>query len=255
MQEEFCITDLWAAEAYLTALDAGEPELLKMLDQGTKVHKWLQDQVLKIFPLEAATYDYDDAKQSVHSMNYGVEPRKMSLENKLPLHINEYIYNFYHNKFPRIKFRQQRIKQELLETSSITSLLGRKKTFFAPMSQELLNQAYAWPSQSAIGELTLIALTKLYYLGNLAKRISSFLPLPVPLSSLQSLPWVFPSLNTHDGLAIRCYKSNRESIKKVVKDAFNVPITKGNLTITIPVEVGWGDNFNDVTNKEIMRYE
>ena len=55
-----------------------------------------------------------------------------------------------------------RIEIEIKTTRSLTSFLGRKRIFLAPYSQGVLNSAYAWPSQSTIGELTNRALAKIY---------------------------------------------------------------------------------------------
>jgi len=247
LKEEFCITDLWAAEAYLVALDAGETGLLKILDRGEKIHNWMLQITTEKFPKEvqASHYSYHEAKQTVHALNYGVEPNKMSIESKLPVYVCEWQYNFYHKTYPGIKLRQVRIEREL-ETNNrtLTSPLGRKRVFLGPKNRDLLNQAYAWPSQSCIGELAIIALTKIYYIGEASIKYPQL-----------NLPWVFPTLDTHDGLVTRCYIGQREAVKKVMKDAFNIPIKKGDISLTIPITIGWGNNFNDIIDKEVIRYE
>lgn len=238
MIEEFCLTDLWGAEAFLTFLDANEPVGIEMLLKGIKIHNWLEDIVKEKFPeaVKAADYTYKSAKQNIHSMNYGIRPPHMSRECGLPLNICEWIYAYYHKTFPGIRMRMERIQQELQHTHSLTSLLGRKRMFFAPWGDDLFKEAYAWPSQSCIGEITNIAMTKLYYLGQSFE------------------PWMFPALNTHDGLAIRCYKGNRQAVRQRVIEAFDVPLTRWGITLRIPIEIGWGDNFNDMTEKEVYFY-
>ena len=237
--EEFCIIDLWAAEAYTTALDAGEPVLLDMLNRGVKIHQWLLEETTNAFPEEVKEfhYDYKKAKIFVHGSNYNAQAEILSKETGLPIHVTTWQSNFYHSKFPGIKARMERIDIELRRTSSITSLLGRRRTFIAPWGDEVKKQAYAWGSQSTIGELTIVGMTKLYYLGLVKKPI-----------------WCFPAMNTHDGLAIRVKIGNREQIKSMVRDAFNVPLSKNGITIQIPVEIGFANNFNDVKDKEIIRY-
>ena len=242
--EEFAVVDQWAAEAYLTALDAGEAVLLRLLDRGVKIHNWMWEQTKAQFPdllpdsPEAEHgYNYKAAKQTVHGLNYGMEPAKGAKESGLPIHVAEWQYNHYHSTFPGIKLRQQRIRSEVENNRSATSLLGRKRLFFAPLSQKLLNLAYAWPSQSCIGEITNIALTRLMYWGRFGK------------------PWCYPSLNTHDGIAIRSYIGEREPVTELIRKAFYIPITKGPLTIVIPVEIKWGPNFNDLDDATLLRYE
>lgn len=238
--EEFCMCDLWAAEAYLVALDAQEETLLSLLSNGVKIHNWLWEKTQEKWPDECkeANYGYKDAKQGVHSMNYDAQPGIIARSSRLPQHVADWQYAFYHGTFPGIKLRMRRIQEQLKATRSVTSFLGRKIYFVQPWGDELLKRAYAWPSQSTIGELAIIAMTKIYYQGKLRE------------------PFMFPSLNTHDGLAIRCLPGNRDAVTSRVADAFNVPITKGKYTIRIPIEVSWGQNFNDVEKDttKLVRY-
>lgn len=234
--EEFAYVDLWQAEALLTALDANEPELLNLLQGGTKVHQWMLDETTKKFPKEVkkAEYGYHEAKQTVHSLNYGVEPPKMSRESSLPIHVTQWQHGFFHNTFPGIQLRQRRIAEQVKSQRRLVSMLGRQKVLIAPLNPELLNQAYAWGSQSTIGELTILGMIRLYYNRH---------------------PWTFPALNTHDGLAIRCKKGNREAVRQAIKDAFDIPISAHGMIVRVPIEVGFAKNFNDVENKEVLRYE
>lgn len=251
MQELFFHADLWAAEAYVTALEAQEPAYLTLLNQGIKIHNWLLDKIKERYPAEVlqAQFGYHEAKQLVHSLNYGVEPAKMAKESRLPLYVAEWVYGFYHNEFPSIRSRQRKIAEQLKTDRTLTSLLGRQRVFFAPIGKDMLNDAYAWPSQSCIGELANIAITKLYWVGR------------------HTEPWMFPALNTHDGMAGRtrvtdlkiegktCSFAEIAQVKQRVKDAFNIPITNAGMTVRIPVEIAFGRNFNEQLSKEILRYE
>lgn len=241
--EEYCVVDLWAAEAFTTAIEADEENLLKLLAAGYKIHTWLYDNTINRWPEECKVLGFDNAKyaykyfkQLIHSMNYGSEPTNMARESGLPLPVCEWVYKFYHAAFPRIKVRQIRIIEQLKNSRILTSLLGRSRVFLAPYSEDLKNDAYAWPSQSCIGEITVIAMSKLFYSGL--------------ISEFTGMPWTFPSLNTHDGIVIRCKLGHREEIKKIIKDNFNIPLGKDK--IVVPVEVGWAKNFNDVEDKEIV---
>ena len=237
--EGFLYLDLWAAEAYITALDAGEPELLAMLNKGIKIHGWMLEETTKMFLKECKKFNftYKKAKQIVHALNYGVEPGMMSRESGLPKAVCSWQYNMYHTKFPGIKLRQERIKNELITGRRIVSLLGRQKIVIAPMSDQVLKQAYAWPSQSVIGEITLLGMVKMHYFGR-----------------SPSYPWCFPALNTHDGLAVRYKLGEEEAVEKLATSAFNIPIVKGDLSITVPISIGWAKNFNDVEDERVIKY-
>lgn len=244
--EEFAVVDLWAAEAYVVAVEGEETNLLELLKEGKKIHKWLLNHIqakdpsafAKCTPDEA----YKHAKQLVHLMNYNGQPVKMSQESGLSLSFCEWIYQFYHKSFPGIQRRQLRIQERLKKTRTLQSLLGRQRVFLAPYGQDLLNDAYAWPSQSCIGEITIAAMSKLHYNGILSERYPSSLRV-----------WTMPSLNTHDGIAIRIKKNNRNMVRDVVRNCFNIPLVSGGVSTVVPVEIGWSPNANDVTGKEVLR--
>lgn len=245
MEERLAVCDLWAAEAYLTALDAGEKSMLAMLDEGKKLHNWLHEWVNKNYPAECMRaagsngigYTYKDAKQSIHSMNYGARPDKIAASAGLPFYVGQAIYSFYHGTFPGIQLRMSKIENDLRTRGYLVSPLGRKRIFFSPWNNKLLQEAYAWKSQSAIGELTNIGLTKLYWMGQLHD------------------PWLFPALNTHDGLVIRFYAGQEEAVAKKIISAFNIPITQYGITVRIPVEIAFGDNFNDMKDEKVYWYQ
>jgi hypothetical protein len=241
--EEFCYIDLWAAEAYLTALDAKERELLSLLNAGIKIHQWMWDQTKAKFPNELPEsaksetgYNYHKAKQTIHASNYGAKAEKLSQESQLPLYVTEWQSNLYHTKFPNIRERMWRIKKEILATHITRNLLGREKRWLAPINDEIMNKVFAWSSQSLIGELTILAMTKLYYIGK------------------QNDPWIFPAMNTHDGLVLRVKTNTRQEVKTLLTKIYNLPLKYANLSITIPIDVGWAKNFNDIEDKEIIRF-
>lgn len=241
--EEFCLIDLWAAEAYTTALDAGEDHMLSLLDNGVKIHEWVQNWIKE---KHTRAYDetfkgndkagYHKAKQCVHALNYGVMPDKLSKETGLSVEVCSAIYAHYHSTFPNIRLRMERITTEVRTTRSLISILGRRRIFVAPESPQLLRHAFAWPMQSLIGELTILGMLKVWRSGK-------------PHG-------IIPALNTHDGIAIRIPKKGcwKDDARLIVQNAFDLPLTKGAITIRIPVEIGFGKNFNDIEDVEILRY-
>lgn len=265
-KEEFAIVDLYAAEAYLNALDAGEWSMIEMISgkecptqvQGNgcrimtslaaedyKIHNWMQRETSKVFPAECATYDYNykKAKQSIHSLNYGVKPEKMSIESGLPKSLTAWQYAMYHKKFPGIEARMKRIAGTVKSTHMLTTCLFRRRVFIQNYCQELLNQSYAWQNQSTIGELALIASNYLHVISDVWEASDG------ELGQLCR-----PSLNTHDGLAIRTLRGKRDSVIPYILNAFRIPLTIHGVTITIPISIGWGDNFNDMKEELVYFY-
>lgn len=263
--EEFALVDLYAAEAYLNALDAGENDMLKIIS-GTdctdveqlfgcrvmtaetatnyKIHNWMKDITYEKFPAEckAANYTYKDAKQTIHGLNYGVLPDTMSRESGLPVSVTQWQFSYYHGKFPGITTRMGRVDNELKNNHYLTTSLGRRRIFIQEFSQKLKNQGYAWPNQSTIGEIAILAFSYLHLISNLHEAGGDY-------------PLCKPSLNTHDGLAVRIKRGTREEVIPYILNAFRIPLMLHGITIIIPVSIGFGDNFNDMTEEKVYFYD
>ena len=262
--EEFAMVDLYAAEAYLNALDAGELDMLRMISgleeteieemwgmrvmtskvaERYKIHNWMQRETFAHWEDECkkSNYTYKLAKQTIHGLNYNVQPPMMARESGLPMSVTGWQYAMYHAKFPGIKNRMSRINETLKRTKSLVTPLGRRRFFLMDICPELFNVAYAWPSQSTIGEITIMAQNYLHHISDLHDA-----GYPVPLCR--------PSLNTHDGLAIIMKRGTREEVLPYIIKAFHIPMRLHDIEIVIPVSVGWGDNFNENNEEKVYFY-
>jgi len=263
--EEFALVDLYAAEAYLNALDAGETEMLHMISgidstnveykygvrvmsaqeaEKYKIHNWMQKVTQEKFPEECKkhNYTYKLAKQSIHGLNYGVNPETMSRESGLPTTVTQWQFSYYHNKFPGIAARMGRVDNELRNNHFLTTSLGRRRVFVQDYSSALKNIGYAWPNQSTIGEVAILALSYLHLISNIHEKTGKYV-------------WCKPTLNTHDGLAIRIKKGTREQVIPYILNAFRIPLTLRHTSIIIPISIGFGDNFNDMSDEMVYFYK
>jgi hypothetical protein len=208
-----------------------------------KIHNWMQNITRENFAEECdqANYSYKDAKQTIHGLNYNVQPEKMSLESGLPNHVTNWQYTMYHHKFPGIKARMSRINNQLRRTKRLISPLGRRRCFLMDICPELFNVAYAWPSQSTIGEITEIAQNYLHLISDLHEMG-------------YDVPYCRPVLNTHDGLGVRIKLGTRAQIRPYILRAFRVPLTINMQTIVIPISIGFAPNFNDMDDEDVYFY-
>jgi len=250
---EIVVVDLWAAEAYLVALEAKELGMLKLLNAGEKIHGWMLQKTKERYPEEVAQskYVYKTAKQTIHALNYGAEESVMVRESRLPYTICAWQRAMYYKEFPGIQLRQRLIKQELIESSTLTSLLGRRRFFVMPMGHpDLLNKAYAWRTQSAIGELTNLAANKLRMFSRIKRR-------NFDIPAVKHMPHIRLGLNTHDGLVLFSYVDERPLVYKALTIAFCHKFTLPGSAepLTIPISVYYGENFNDLTEDSVIRYE
>ena len=185
---------------------------------------------------------YKKAKQTIHALNYGVEIPMMSMESGLPQEICQWQNAFYHSTFPGIKIRQKLLKEKLKEQRKVESVFGRRRYFFAPYNHNLLNKGYAWPSQSFIGELTNVALRTLW---------SESLRHQVDDRHI----WCLPCMNNHDGIVNRIKLGTRERVTELIKSAFNIPVTVHGRAFTVPIDVSFGPNFNEIYEEsQVIRY-
>jgi len=247
---EFLISDLHSAEAFLVAIMAGEMELVKLLQSGVKVYTYIQEVTQERYPDECRNAEYSTAfkggykkaKSTVHALNYGVQPPTMSVASGLPLYVCQWQYAFYHTKFPGIQGRMKAIETQVTRHKILTSLLGRQRVFFQKKDNKLLHIANAWPTQSAIGEITIAAMTKLRVITERH------------LLGDTSLPYVRPILNTHDGIVAMVKIGTREESIAAVIDAFNIPLRAGKHIVTVPIAYAFASNFNDTEEEHVHFY-
>jgi len=263
--EHFLLADLYAAEAFLNALDSNSKNMIEMIEGREekdveykyglrvmsaetatkyKIHNWMQEETKRMFSEveEKYNYTYKKAKQTIHGLNYNVQPPMMARESGLPENITTWQYSMYHNKFPGIKLRMQRIVHSVRTKHMLISPLGRRRYFFMPVSSKLFNVAFAWPSQSTIGEVDIIAMNYCHYITKLHN-------LGLPFPKLQ------PVLNTHDGLVIRYDRKDEDRAIEELLNSFKVPLTVHNETIIIPVSIGTAPNFNDMVDEKVYFYD
>jgi hypothetical protein len=107
---------------------------------------------------------------------------------------------------------------------------------------ELFNVAYAWPSQSTIGEITICAQNYLHMISDMHEMGCD-------------VPFCRPTMNTHDGLALRIKTGTRQEVIPYICRAFNIPMIVHGISITIPVSIGWGANFNENNDELVYFYK
>jgi hypothetical protein len=69
------------------------------------------------------------------------------------------------------------------------------------------------------------------------------------------VPFCRPTMNTHDGLALRIKTGTRQEVIPYICRAFNIPMIVHGISITIPVSIGWGANFNENNDELVYFYK
>ena len=110
------------------------------------------------------------------------------------------------------------------------------------VNSDLYNIAYAWPSQSTIGEITICAQNYLHMITDMYEE------------GFGGVPFCRPVLNTHDGLAVRIKKGTRDETIDFITRAFRIPLVLHDISIIIPVSIGFGANFNENIGEQVYFY-
>lgn len=107
-------------------------------------------------------------KQTCHSANYDIQAGRFQMNileksgGKIVIDKEQaaYFLNTYRSLFPEIPERNQRIHKQVEQTGIIYNVLGFPfvVTEYEPTR---MKDYYAWPAQSAVGEITRIAITRM----------------------------------------------------------------------------------------------
>lgn len=91
----------------------------------------------------------DQAKRLGHGSNFYGKPRTMSLHTKIPVADVKTFQENYFRRFPVIPMYHRWVRKQLVETNSLTTLLGRRRYFWnRPEEDKTLRDAIAYCPQS-----------------------------------------------------------------------------------------------------------
>lgn len=220
--------DLAQAESRYVAYEAPEPTLMRMLENGEDVHKYVAS---KIFNKDESMINYKErqlGKRSGHGANYAIGPRTFaeSCLVEMGLSITETeakrILDTYYQVFPGIKRRQQNIQDEIRRTKKLKTPLGRERYFYDRIGDSLFREAYAYAPQSTIPDITN------YLMLHLRGHCELL-------------------LQVHDSVLIQVRESRAKEIIELASDLDSwhpeIHLPGGQLRIPIDIEIGhsWGD--------------
>ncbi|KKL20111.1 hypothetical protein LCGC14_2458750, partial [marine sediment metagenome] len=228
----FLQPDLSQAEARVVAYLAEETSMIGVFDRGEDIHQLTADTLPKDFvPSGSAYLNVDNpkrlfAKKHVHAFNYGEYTKAFAERAGIPILLAETIRGKYFDTFPNIRAWQLRIQSELGKSKTMTTPLGRKRTFFGRWGEQLFREAYAYVPQSVVGDVLNYAMIRLY----------------------RDVPEIEFMLQIHDAFVIQC--TNHSSVIQArigqIREAFNIPISICGRELVIPIEIKVGDNWEDM---------
>lgn len=246
----FIYRDFSQAEARVVAYLARCQYLIDIFeDPDRDIHK---ENAQRIFGIPIADVTHEQrfiAKKGVHSANYGVGAEKSALFANAEARDTwgkpgtgiivstsdmRRVLDTYFMLAPEIKgVFWHEVRQELNRTRTLTTLFGRKRTFFgrweASDDSKFLNAAYSYKPQGTVGELCTRAMVEIDYLFQHEN-------LPAQLM-----------VNVHDSLLAQCddNPSTVEEVAHTMEQGMRIPIECFGRTFYIPTDCKVGYNWAD----------
>lgn len=246
----FIIRDYKQAEAQVVAYLAEEEDLIAFFNDPTRdVHK---ENAARIFNKRIELVTKEErylAKKVIHASNYGMGPaRLVQVVNQeaaiTGIRINyqqaKQLMDLYFMLYPKIKeVFWREVEEDIRRTRTLVSPFGRKREFFGRVDEKLLNQAYAYKPQSAVGDLACKAFVRCYH------------ELPKEVDTL---------VNVHDSILVQAPVEMVDEVVAKMEELMAIPIPIKGRSLVIPTDckVGfnWGDRGKDGYNpRGLIDYE
>ena len=222
--------DLSQAEARVVAYIAEEMSMIGVFERGEDIHQLSANALPDGFVPRGSTYEEVEnprrlfAKKHVHAFNYGEGAVTFARRAGIDISTATVIRDRYLNRFSGIRMWHLRIQSALGRSRTITTPLGRRRTFFGMWNEALFREAYAYVPQSTVADMTNLAMIRL--------REEEIL------------------LTTHDELVLQVDEGRlREAVEKM-RRAFDIPLTINGRVMRIPVEIKVGKNWEEMKKME-----
>jgi len=225
----FIEADLSQAEARVVAYLSEEERLVRLFEEGKDIHKYVASWIFNKSVEEVTTggkeSEREIAKHLIHASNYGIGPRTFAKVAGVSEKEAKRLLERYFDTFPNIRAWHLKTQAQLERSRTMTTPMGRKRTFFGIWGDTLFREAYSYVPQSTVADILNLALIR--FNGMLLDEEIM--------------------LQVHDAFVVQTYKESVQSTVRRLKEAFNIPVYIGGKTLVIPVEMKMGENWQDMT--------
>lgn len=217
--------DLWQAEAMVTAWDAREEQMKEWLLAGNKVHTLVAQMIFNTN--EPTEHQYNLAKTVVHGANFGRGIQSIADKCDITFkEAREVRDDGYFTKFPKIKIRQGKIKEDLkYGRRIITNCFGRKRKFLGRNNSDTVREMICQIPQSTVAD----------YINSGLIEIDARLPKGADVL-----------LQVHDELIVQAYPEQIKEVVSLMKECIEKEIIVGGDVLTIPLDIKVGLNWYDL---------
>ena len=229
------------AGAYLDACESGDLHTT-VSRMARPTLAWSDDPVANRKLADTKYYRNDSYrdldKKLGHGSNYLGQPRTMAKHSKVPQHEVEIFQHNYFRAFPCIPAYHEWVWHELLETSSLTTLFGRRRYFFGRIpyasdskwqSSDTIREAVAFGPQSMTAEEINIGMLNVWR-GNRVQLL----------------------VQVHDSILFQYREEEEDEIIPWVISQLRVPLRlAGDRDFYVPAEAKVGWNWGDWSEDNI----
>jgi len=222
----FVNADLSQAEARVVAYLAQDERLIKLFENGGDIHRRNAANIFGKPEGEVTEEQRELAKRITHASNYKIGPVTFAKESGLSVAESKRVLNQYYANYPRIKMWHMQVESQLRKSRSMTTPLGRKRTFFNRWSEQLTREGIAYVPQSTVVDIVNDALREMY--GIFRNTETNIL------------------LQIHDAILLQTPIDDIVKTIEIVTRCMTRPVTINHRTLTIPCDISVGGNWNDM---------
>ncbi len=224
--------DLRQAEARAVAWFAGISSLIKrfLCDPDFDIHRWNASSIHNISEGAVTKLQRQDAKKLTHGADYRVGSRTTARAQRVPYAQAKHALERYLEALPELKGWWVKLEQELNETRTFVTPMGRKRIFFGRMDHATYREATAYKPQSIVGDIV-----------NRALVLAEF-----------AVQFLKPVLLVHDEIDCEVEAFEKNRAVKALHNILEYPLEiKGvEEPLLIPAEIKVGSNWYDVEAEE-----
>lgn len=232
--------DLQKAESFFVAYDACEETLIRMLENGEDIHKYVAAEIYQKRMEDVTKAERQLGKKSGHGANYSMGPVTFQetclKEEDLYLTRAEAknALEAYHRAFPGIRRWQQETEIKVRRKRYLSNPLGLERYFYGRMNNQLLREALAYRPQSTIPAVMNYLMLHLW-----------------DLRKEQNLDFTM-HLQKHDSLLLAVRPDNLEKIVTFAEsyEKWHPELVLPAGKLTIPVSCETGENLGELVEYE-----
>lgn len=236
----FMAADLSQAEARVVAYLAKDKGLIEIFESGEDIHTQVAAAIFNKKIKDVTKEERELAKRITHASNYGMGARHFGELTGLSTADAQEKLNAYHIRYPGIRIWHMEVARELKRSRILTTPMGRKRMFFGRWNDALLRDGYSYIPQSTVADVVLKGMVNIVHClpdgCSMVFNIHDEVVIQMPIKYKDKIVCDF----TH-------YNGTHFTMEELMIHCMSIPLEIHGRTLTIPVNVKSGTNWNEVS--------